>query len=335
MTLLLSTLSMISAVASGFFAAYGLVNDYKTPKGKLTRHGRTALIGIIGTTLLAIISGFLSISISIKKNSDMELDRIDREKHNNELISRLSSMTNDIRDQLMTLEGGQVTVEVRVILEGPIYGSVAKRLREILAAWQPDDVGTHRLGFFVDTDKTTGDKRLHWSGVKSDLTDCETCLTPMSPTLLVFPQRVNTLSDIPPTFDLANFDFGLLGETEPKYYYEYSERTNTLTVTIVAKPVFMYGHVVPSLRSLVGRSVALAFCSIGDGDWLFQSLRFSTRNGLSLLSDSYISTVSVSKDIPVVVQMSSELWKPGKKSDQSPDATPTSVAAPIPNLSPP
>jgi hypothetical protein len=327
MTLLLSTLAMISAVASGFFAAYGLVNDYKTPKGKLTRHGRIALIGIISTTLLTIISGFLSISISIKEEQRRELDRIALEKNNNDLISRLSWMTNDIRDQLMSLEGGQVTVVIRRILEGPIYESVAKRLREIVAAWQPHDFGTHRPGFFMDTDKI-----LHWSGVKSGLTDCETCLTPMSPSLLVFPQRINTPSDIPPRFDLANFDFGLLEETEPKYYYEYSEGTNILTVTIAAKPVFLYGHVVPSLRSLAGRSVALAFCSIGEGDWLFQSLRFSTRNGLSLLSDSYFSTASVSKEIPVVVQMSSELWGFGKKSDQSPSPTSTPVATPMPNL---
>jgi len=71
---------------TGFFSIYGLVNTYKDKEGKLTKHGRIAVYGIVLSLTLSIV-GF---GIKLKKDS-------------NDKSSKLKQIQQDISRQLITI----------------------------------------------------------------------------------------------------------------------------------------------------------------------------------------------------------------------------------------
>ena len=80
-------ISFFTILMTGFFSIYGLLNTYKDKEGKLTKHGRIAVYGIVLSLTLSIV-GF---GIKLKKDSD-------------DKTSKLKQIQQDIARQQLTID---------------------------------------------------------------------------------------------------------------------------------------------------------------------------------------------------------------------------------------
>jgi len=80
-------ISFFTILMTGFFSIYGLVNTYKDKEGKLTKHGRIAVYGIVLSLTLSVV-GF---GIKLKKDSD-------------DKSSKLKQIQQDIARQQLTID---------------------------------------------------------------------------------------------------------------------------------------------------------------------------------------------------------------------------------------
>jgi len=84
---LIEIISFFTILMTGFFSIYGLVNTYKDKEGKLTKHGRIAVYGIVLSLTLSVV-GF---GIKLKKDSD-------------DKSSKLKQIQQDIARQQLTID---------------------------------------------------------------------------------------------------------------------------------------------------------------------------------------------------------------------------------------
>lgn len=94
---IIEIISLLTIVLTGGFSIYGLVNNYKDKEGKLTKHGRIAIYGIIISLTLSIIGfGFKVRSDSIAKTD--KLKQIENDVLRQELtINKLDSVITNIQ----------------------------------------------------------------------------------------------------------------------------------------------------------------------------------------------------------------------------------------------
>ncbi|RLD36531.1 MAG: hypothetical protein DRJ10_01930 [Bacteroidetes bacterium] len=89
--------ALLTLVLTGFFSIYGLLNEYKDKDGKLTKHGKVAIYGLVISLTLSIVSfGF-----KLKSDSDDKEKKLikiqDDLEHQMSTINKLDSVLNDIQ----------------------------------------------------------------------------------------------------------------------------------------------------------------------------------------------------------------------------------------------
>lgn len=314
----LHLVSIISTIATGVFAAYGLVHDYKDKKGRLTRHGRIALYGILGMTTLGLLSVIAGIRSASQEAKQIERDRMDLERKNTELISRTTTILEGVQDDLTSFEDGTIFASLTRPLVGPILKQLRSELNEIVALRKEGLSGVDFKGvhFYVEASPRSTGLTVSWEGDMSSLTMCTECFKPFPPAFEVFPAGTSISNAIESDFDNSRFELVFGGPFATcKYEYKYSTGDNTLRIRmrIEFRPVWGSVMITPSLRSLMGRCLALEYTSIGN-DWELESLRIGTRSGMSLSATCMSAAISGKlNEIVLVVQMSSQLDHPMMK----------------------
>lgn len=153
MTLLLTILKLVSTALAGAFGILALVVEYKH-EGKITKWGRIALVGVIASTAVSLITQsleFLNAEFDARKSALESKARLEQSER---ILQNLNTLTRATQP----LQNPGFTVVLELPRDLPQGGRFLASLDELAMKLRslPSTKRTHPQGFFVNSQSPDG-----------------------------------------------------------------------------------------------------------------------------------------------------------------------------------
>ncbi len=112
---LLTFSKFLGITAAGFFGLYGLLHDYKDKKGHVTRQGKIAQFGILGSAFLSALSLVLGEIKAADASAARQLQILKENARSQALLTELADLSNKI-----VIEEASITMEITAPLDNDV-----------------------------------------------------------------------------------------------------------------------------------------------------------------------------------------------------------------------
>ena len=140
MELVLAILKFSGIILTGTFGAIGVAVEYKDAKtGQMTKWGRRALIGVIFTSVVAVVSSAVEMMV---KQEDAAQAAEKAAKQTLQEVERANKILSEVNRAVHPIEGVEITAWVTIPMEddrlAPYYNLLVEETKKFVAQFSPD-----------------------------------------------------------------------------------------------------------------------------------------------------------------------------------------------------